>query len=116
MLETREHSDLANESKLAGLGAGVGVEDFDRDLSFVLEVSGEVNGSECPLAYLALNFVTAAKRLAQWRDRVKRRTHGSCIRCKVTLGRLGRLEHSTRSGNFANIGAATYCGQRFLVT
>jgi hypothetical protein len=92
MLEAREEADLTNKAKLSCLGGRVGVEDFERDLSFVFEVSREIYRRECSLPYLTLDFVMSAERGAQRSYRVERRCHGRWIRCVVGLG---RLEHST---------------------
>jgi len=89
VLEPGENPDLPNESELSGFRVGVGVEDLERDLPFVLEVAGEVYGRERSLPDLALDFVMSTKRGAQWRKGIERWYVAQCIH------RIGRLEHST---------------------
>jgi hypothetical protein len=64
MLEASEQSDLADEAQLSGFRGRIGVENLERDFSFVLEVAREIYGGECSLPDLTLYFIVAAERSA----------------------------------------------------
>jgi hypothetical protein len=62
MLQARQHPDLANESELGGLGIGVGVQNFQRNLALVSRIVGQIDGGECTLPDLASYLVATGER------------------------------------------------------
>src|SRR5438270_7389693 len=72
MLQSRQHADLTNEPHFAAFGSLLGVQDFERDLTLVAGVVGEVNGGECSLSDLTPDFVSAGERGPEWSNRVAR--------------------------------------------
>jgi hypothetical protein len=74
MLQPSEQADFPNESELTCLGCRIGVEDFDGDLSFVLEVASQVHCSKCALTELPLEVVVSAESGTKCSDRIERRS------------------------------------------
>jgi len=74
MLKPGECSNLADEADLAGFGRGIRIENLERDLPLVFQVSREKHGGVRTLSDLPLYLVAAAQGLAQRLYRVGRRT------------------------------------------
>ena len=59
MLEVRRRLDLCQETLGTDHGGQLGFEDLERDLAFVLEVVGQVDGGHAAFTQLALDGVSA---------------------------------------------------------
>jgi hypothetical protein len=94
VLEAREKSDLADESKLTGFRSRIGVQNLERNSSVVPRVAGEIDGCEGALANLALDFVAAGKGGTEWRKGILRdgRSSHSLVHPGVRSANL-RIEH-----------------------
>jgi hypothetical protein len=65
VLKAREQPDLADETQLTRLGAGIRVQNLEGNLPLVSRVAREVNGSERALADLASDLVASGQRGAE---------------------------------------------------
>ena len=83
MVELGRDGDLAEEPLGAERVGKFRVEDLDRHLTVVLEIVGEVDGGHAALAELALEQVTVAQSIGEWRadcghESASRETTGMC--------------------------------------
>ncbi len=70
MLKVRGRLDLGQEALRPDDGRELGLQDFQRDLTLVAEVLGQVDRGHAALAELALDAVAALERRVQARDDV----------------------------------------------
>jgi len=64
MLQARQHPNFPDEPQFARLGARIRVQNLDRELALVPRIFCEIDGSECSLPYLTLNFIPSGERNA----------------------------------------------------
>ena len=94
MLEAREKADLADESKLTGFRSGIRIQNLERNASIMPCIAGEIDGRECTLTNLALDFVPAGEGGTKWREGILRdgRSRHSFVHPGVRSANL-RNEH-----------------------
>jgi len=94
MLQAREKTYLADESKLTGVRSRICVQNLERNAPVVPRIAGEINGCECTLPNLALDLIPAGKGGTEWREGILRdgRSRHSFVHPGVRSANL-RIEH-----------------------